>query len=146
LKPDQEAHTLLGKNTIASRREEEAFRACAVRLVATNRALFCWQCFSDLGPVLLDYLHCLCQCRQFGWHCLVPFIGLDCHHNCHIMTFYNHNPHFSVLATRERGEAHCQFALADGAVCIGGKAVSKGILIKIHRYSTSLKLFVYYAL
>ena len=32
--------------------------------------MFYWQCLSDLGPVQLDYLHCLCQCRQYGWHCI----------------------------------------------------------------------------
>ena len=46
-------------------------------LVATKRAVFCWQCFSDLGLVLIVYLRCLYQCRQFNWHRMVPFeVGL----------------------------------------------------------------------
>jgi len=45
-------------------------------LVATKRAVFCWQCFSDLGLALIVYLRCLCHCRQFGWHRVVPFVGL----------------------------------------------------------------------
>jgi hypothetical protein len=38
-------------------------------------AVFCWQCLRS-RPVLLHYLHCLCQCRQVGWHRMVPFVGL----------------------------------------------------------------------
>ena len=50
-------------------------------LVATKRAVFCWQCFSDLGLALIVYLRCLRQCRQFGWHCMVPFdrLGQSAH-------------------------------------------------------------------
>jgi hypothetical protein len=59
---------VLDKNRMASGREE-AFKACAVSLVAAKRAVFCWQCFSELGLALIVYLRCLlCQCRQFGWH------------------------------------------------------------------------------
>ena len=66
---------MLGKNRMASGRKE-VFKACAVILVATKRAVFCWQCFSDLGLALIVYLRCLRQCRQFGWHRMVPFVGL----------------------------------------------------------------------
>ena len=66
---------MLGKNRMASGREE-AFKAYAVSLVAIKRAVFCWQCFSDLGLALTVYLRCLRQCRQYGWHRMVPFVGL----------------------------------------------------------------------
>jgi len=45
-------------------------------LVTTKRAVFYWQYFSDLGLALIVYLRCLRQCRQFGWHRMVPFVGL----------------------------------------------------------------------
>ena len=71
----REEHTVLDKNRMASGREE-AFKACAVSLVAAKRAVFCWQCFSELGLALIVYLRCLRQCRQIGWHRMVPFVGL----------------------------------------------------------------------
>ena len=43
---------MLDKNRMASGREE-AFKACAVSLVAAKRAVFCWQCFSNLGLALI---------------------------------------------------------------------------------------------
>ena len=52
---------MLGKNRMASGREE-ALKHVLLGLAAAKRAVFCWQCFSDLGSFLLDYLHCLCQC------------------------------------------------------------------------------------
>jgi hypothetical protein len=33
-------------------------------LVSTKRAVFCWQCFSDLGLALIVYLCCLRQCSN----------------------------------------------------------------------------------
>ena len=91
-----------------------------------NRVLFCWQSFSDLGPVLPDYLHCLCQCRQFGWHRIVLFVGIGLHlpYNDSLC---NHIPHFSVSATTEYVKRTVSCALTDGAVCIGGTAVSEDI-------------------
>ena len=62
---------MLGKNRMASGREE-AFKACAASFGSKKRAVFCWQCFSDLGLALIVYLRCLRQCRQFGWHRMVP--------------------------------------------------------------------------
>ena len=73
---------MLGRNRMASG-QEEAFKACA-----TKRAVFCWQCFSDLGLALIVYLRCLCQRRQFGWHRMVPFVGLG--HSAHL-------PYYGVL-------------------------------------------------
>jgi len=55
---------------------EEAFRACAVSFESNQEGSFCWQCFSDLGLALIVYLRCLRQCRQFGWHHMVSFVGL----------------------------------------------------------------------
>ena len=88
---------------------------------------FCWQCFSDLGPVLLSYLHCLCQSRQFCWHHMVPFVGL---------VLLAHLPYYDVLQSYSSLEcvgnqrvfkAHCQcrtawqmgeFALGEKPYCI----------------------------
>ena len=50
---------MLGKYRMASGREE-AFIACAVSF-GSNQAVFCWQCFSDLGLALIVYLRCLRQ-------------------------------------------------------------------------------------
>jgi hypothetical protein len=66
---------VLGKVRMASGREE-ALKHVLLVLEATKRAVFCWQCFSDLGLALIVYLRCLHQCRQFGWHRMVPFVGL----------------------------------------------------------------------
>jgi len=66
---------VLGRNRMASGREE-AFRACAVSFESNQEGSFCWQCFSDLGLALIVYLRCLRQCRQFGWHHMVSFVGL----------------------------------------------------------------------
>jgi hypothetical protein len=48
---------VLRKNRIASGREE-AFKACAVSSGSKQGAVFCWQCFSDLGLALIAYLRC----------------------------------------------------------------------------------------
>ena len=66
---------MLGKNRMASGRKE-VFKACAVILVATKRAVFCWQCFSDLGLALIVYLCCLRQCREFVSTAWSLFVGL----------------------------------------------------------------------
>jgi hypothetical protein len=66
---------VLDKNRMAPGREE-AFKHVLLVLVATKRAVFCWQCFSVLGLALIVYLRCLHQCRQFGWHRMVSFVGL----------------------------------------------------------------------
>ena len=72
----REEHAVLGKNRMASG-QEEAFKACAVRFNGNQQGSVLLAVFSDLGPDLLDYLlHCLCQCRHFGWHRMVPFVGL----------------------------------------------------------------------
>ena len=46
-------HTVLGKNRMASGREEDIEHVLLV-LVAT-KTVFCWQCFSDLGFALIVY-------------------------------------------------------------------------------------------
>ena len=61
----REEHTIHGKSKMCWDKKRLS-KHVLLGLAATNRALFCWQCFSDLDPVLLGYLHCLCQCRQFG--------------------------------------------------------------------------------
>ena len=43
---------MLGKNRMASGREE-ALKHVLLGLAAAKRAVFCWQCFSDLGLALL---------------------------------------------------------------------------------------------
>jgi hypothetical protein len=49
---------VLGRIRMASGREE-ALEHVLLVLEATKRAVFCWQCFSDLGLALLVYLRCL---------------------------------------------------------------------------------------
>ena len=74
----REKHTVLGQIRMASGREE-AFKACAVSFGSNQSRGQCfvaWQCFSDLGLALIVYLRCLHQCRQFGWHRMVPYVGL----------------------------------------------------------------------
>ena len=66
---------MLSINRIASGREE-ALPQMLLGWVATKRAVFCWQCFSDLGLALIVYLCCLCWCRQFHWLRMVLFVGL----------------------------------------------------------------------
>ena len=97
-------------------------------LVAAKRAVFCWQCFSILGLALIVDLRCLRQCRQFGWLRMVPFVGLGNQHTCHVMAFYNHVSHFSVLATWEYVKRTIS-AGADGAVCIGREAILVGMFL-----------------
>jgi len=79
--------------------EKRLLKHVLLVLEATKRAVFCWQCFSNLGLALIVYLRCLRQCRQFGWHRMVPIVGLGQSAHLRIMAFYNHVPHFSVLAT-----------------------------------------------
>ena len=67
-------------------------------LVAIKRTVFCWQCFSDLGLALIVHLRCLHKCRQFGWHRMVPFLGLGQSAHLPYYGVYNNVPHFSVLA------------------------------------------------
>jgi phage-related tail fiber protein len=52
------------------------------------------------------------------------------------MACYNHIPHVSVLATREYVKRTVS-ALANGAICIGGKAVSEGLLL-IKNYTSTV--------
>ena len=68
---------MLGKIRMASGRKR-ILEHVLLALVATSMrwAVFCWQCFSDLGLALIVYLSCLHQCRHFGWHRMVPFEGL----------------------------------------------------------------------
>jgi len=58
----------VGKNISA------IFRPLQSSQEISDEGVLCWQYFSDLGPNLIEYLHwCLCQCRQYRWHCMVPF-------------------------------------------------------------------------
>jgi hypothetical protein len=66
---------VLGKNRMASGREE-AFKACAVGFGSNQEGSVLLAVFSDLGLALIVHLRCLRQCRQFGWHRMVPFVGL----------------------------------------------------------------------
>ena len=59
----REKHTVLGK--IGWRQDDKrVLKHVLLVLTAIKRAVFCWQCFSDLGLALIVYLRCLCQCRQ----------------------------------------------------------------------------------
>ena len=71
----REEHTVLGKNRMASGREE-AFRACAVSFGSNQEGSVLLAVFSYLGLALIFYLRCLHQCRQFDWNRIVPFVGL----------------------------------------------------------------------
>ena len=62
---------MLGRNKMASGREE-ALKHVLLVLEASKRGVYFWQRFSNLGLALTAYLRCLRQCRQFGWHCMVP--------------------------------------------------------------------------
>jgi len=93
-------------------------------LVATKRAVFCRQCFSDLGFALIVYLRCLHQCKQFGWHRMVPFVGLGQSAHLPYYGVLYHVPHFSVLVTREYVERIVS-AVADGALSFGEKPYRK---------------------
>ena len=65
---------MLGKNRMASGREE-AFKARAVSFGSSQEgSFFCRQCFSDLGSDSLSALPT--SVWQFGWHRMVPFVGL----------------------------------------------------------------------
>jgi hypothetical protein len=59
---------------------------------------------------------------------MVPLQGLDNQHACRFMAFYNHVPHYSVLATREYVKRTIS-ARADKAVCIGREDVPVGVLL-----------------
>jgi hypothetical protein len=90
---------VLGKNRMASGREE-AFNACAVGFGSSQEG-------SDLSTVFLRSRPCsefICAAYVSvgnlvgtAWS-LGPLQGLDNQHACRIMAFYNHFPHFSVLA------------------------------------------------
>jgi glycine betaine/choline ABC-type transport system substrate-binding protein len=61
---------------------------------------------------------------------MVPFVGLRLSVTlANFVTFYNYIPHFSVLATKEYVKRTVSVQASVGAVCIGGKAVSEGIIL-----------------
>jgi len=66
---------VLGENWMASGREE-AFKACAVRFGSNQEGRVLLAGFLRSRPCSDSYLRCLHQCRQFGWHHMVPFVGL----------------------------------------------------------------------
>ena len=57
---------MLGRNRTASG-QEEAFKACAVSFGSNQEGSVLLAVFLRSRP---------CQCRQFGWHRMVPFVGL----------------------------------------------------------------------
>jgi len=72
----REERTVLGKNRMASGREE-AFKACAVSIGSSQEGSVLLAVFlRSRGLALIVYLRCLHQCRQFGWHRMVPIVGL----------------------------------------------------------------------
>jgi len=66
---------VLGRNRIVSGREE-VFKACAVSFGSNQEGSVVLAVFFRSRPSLIVYLRCLRQCRQFGWHRMVPFVGL----------------------------------------------------------------------
>ena len=66
---------MLGRNRIVSGREE-VFKACAVSFGSNQEGSVVLAVFFRSRPSLIVYLRCLRQCRQFGWHRMVPFVGL----------------------------------------------------------------------
>jgi hypothetical protein len=71
----REGHTVLGKNRIGSGREE-AFKAHAVSSGSNQEGSVLLAVFLRFRSCSDSYLRCLYQCRQFGWHRMVPFVGL----------------------------------------------------------------------
>ena len=65
---------MLGKNRMASRREE-AFKACAASFGSNQEGSVLLAVFLRSRPCS-DSLSALPTSVQFGWHRMVPFVGL----------------------------------------------------------------------
>ena len=90
--------------------------------VATKRAVFCWQFLRSRA--CSDNLSALPTSVYAIW--LAPHgpfcRARDNHHTCHIMAFYNHVPHFSVVGNLRVCETHYQWCTGQmGQFALGEK-------------------------